>query len=194
MAELCHVEIKRKNQMNQYRTACGGTINITQQARHHLIAHPNVVELLQAAIGEIHLPAVRRKIEEEIDVGRRIGRSGIVKTAPLEIGEPALFSLRANRKLPSRVAGVGELGEATSKIVVVARPSQIENQYDLITSWIGVLAKKEPWDGSIAERREFQECLGFWSTTALIYDPAVMGPVFESSWKDVLSHGRCRFL
>lgn len=180
--------------MNQYRTACGGTINIAQQAQHHLIAHPNVGEHLQTVIGKIHLPAVRRKIEEEIDVGRLIGRSGIVKTAPLDIREPALFALRANRKLPSRVAKVGVFGEETSKIVVVARPSQIENEYDLITSWIGVLAKKEPWDGSIAGRREFQECLDFWSTRAMVYDPAVMGPAFESSWKDVLSHGRCRFL
>lgn len=180
--------------MNQYRTACGGTIQIPQQVQHHLIAHANVVEHLHTAIGKIHLPVVQKKFEGEIDMGRLIGRSGIVKTAALQIGERTLFSLRANRKLPSRVANVGEFGEETSKIVVIARPSLIEKQYDLITSWIGVLARKEPWDGSIAEPREFQECLNFWSTTALVYDPAVMGPVFESSWKDVLTLGKCRFL
>lgn len=180
--------------MNQHRTACGRTITIPQQAQQHLIAHPNVVKHLHEAIGKIHLPVVRKKIEEEIDVGRLIGRSGVVKTAPLQIGEKALFALRANRKLPSRVANVGECGEQTSKIVIVARPSLIENQYDLITSWIGVLARKEPWDASIAERREFQECLNFWSTTALVYDPAVMGPVFESTWQDVLTLGKSRFL
>ncbi len=178
----------------QYRTACGGTINIPQQTQHHLNAHPNVVEHLHAAIGKIHLPVVRKKIEEEIDTGRPIGRSGVVKTAPIQIGDQALFSLRANRKLPSRVANIGEFGEETSRIVVVARPNLVENQYDLITAWIGTLARKEPWDGSIAERREFQECLRFWSSTALVYDPTVMGPVFESSWKDILTQGKSRFL
>lgn len=180
--------------MNQYRTACGGTINIPQQAQHHLIAHPNVGEHLHAAIGKIHFPVIRRKIEAEIDMGHVVGRSGVVRTTPLQIGERALFSLRANRKMPSRVVNAGELGDETSTIVVVARPSLIENQYDLVTSWIGGLARKEPWDGSIVERNEFQECLKFWNATSLVYDPAVMGPVFESSWRDVLSLGKCRFL
>jgi hypothetical protein len=112
--------------MNQYRTACGGAINISEQTQYHLIAHPDVLQHLHAAIGEIHLPAFRKKIEEEIDLERLIGRSGVVKTAPIEIGKPTLFALRANRKLPSRVAKVGVLGEETSKIVVIARPSLIE--------------------------------------------------------------------
>lgn len=180
--------------MNQYKTACNGTINISQQAKHHLDAHPNVVKHLHGAIGTMHLPILRKKVECEIDMGRIIGRAGVVKTAPLQIGERARFALRANRKLPSRVANVGELGEETSRIVVIARPNHIESQYDLITAWIGTLAKKEPWDGSIAEPGEFQECLNFWSSTALVYDPAIMGPVFESSWKDILSLGKSRFL
>jgi hypothetical protein len=178
----------------EYRTACGGTINISQQVQHHLIAHPNVVEHLHAAIGKIHLPVFLKKFEEEIEMGQVIGRSGVVKKAPLQIDEPALFAIRANRKLPSRVANVGEFGETTSRIVVVARPNPTVNHYDLITAWIGTLARKEPWDGSISERREFQECLRFWSSTALVYDSAVMGPVFESSWKDVLTLSKSRFM
>lgn len=180
--------------MNQYRTACNGAINISQQAKHHLDAHPNVVEHLHAAIGKIHLPIHRKKFETEIDMGTFIGRAGVVKTAPIQIEDRALFALRTNRKLPSRVANAGELGDKTSRIVVVARPSLMENQYDLITAWIGTLAKKEPWDGSISERGDFHESLRFWSSTALVYDPAVMRPVFESSWKEVLMHGKCRFL
>lgn len=180
--------------MIQYKTACGGTINLSHQAQVHLNAHPDVLTHLHAAIGQLHLPTTPRKIEEEIDIGQIIGRSGVIKTEPLQIGERALFSLRMNRTVPSRVAKVGELGEETSKIVVVARPSRTENQYDLITSWIGTLAKKEPWDKSIADGTEFEECLGFWRTTALVYDPRIMGPAIESSWKDVLVLAKCRFL
>ena len=180
--------------MNQFTTACSGTINIPQQAQNHLEAHPNVLEHLHEAIAKIHLPVARKKIECEIDMGRLIGRSGVVKTAPLQNGEQAHFALRANRKQPSRVAEVGDVGDETSRIVVIARPSQIEAQYDLITAWIGTLAKKEPWDGSIAERKEFNDCLNYWSSTALVYDPNTMGPVFESSWTEVLSSGKSRFL
>lgn len=180
--------------MNHYRTACNGKINIPQAVKHHLGAHPDVVDHLHAAIGKLHLPIYREKFEREIDMGRLIGRAGVVNTAPIQSGDTALFALRANRRLPSRVANVGELGEKTSRIVVVARPNLVESHYDLITAWIGALAKKEPWDGSIAERREFQECLSFWSSTALVYDRAVMGPVFESSWEEVLAGAKCRFL
>ena len=63
--------------MNQYTTACGGTINIPRHVQEHLMAHPNVLAHLHAAIGQLHLPAVPRKIEEEIDVGQIIGRSGV---------------------------------------------------------------------------------------------------------------------
>jgi hypothetical protein len=180
--------------MTQYETACGGVINIPLQAQYHLVAHPDVVEYLSVAIGKIRLPIVQKKFDEEIEMGQLIGRSGVVNNAPLQIGQRALFSLRTNRKLSSRVANVGELGDETSKIVVIARPSLIVGQYDLITSWIGTLARKEPWDGTITERREFQECLRYWSSTALVYDPTVMGPAFESSWKEILTFGKCRFL
>ena len=123
-----------------------------------------------------------------------MGRAGLVKTAPIKIEDRALFALRANRKLPSRVANVGELGQETSRIVVVAKPSPIDGQYDLITAWIGKLAEKEPWDRNISGRREFEDCLNFWCCSALVYDPALMWPVFESSWKDILSLGKSRFL
>lgn len=180
--------------MIHYKTACGGTINFPHQAQLHLNAHPNVLAHLHAAIGQLHLPAAPRKIEEEIDIGQIIGRSGVIKTEPLRMGERALFSLRTNRIAPSRVVNGGELGGETSKIVVIARPSRIYNQYDLITSWIGTLAKKEPSDKSIAQRAEFDECLDYWCTTALVYDSGTMGPVFESSWYDVLALAKSRFL
>lgn len=180
--------------MIKYKTKCNGVINVPPQVEQHLNAHPNVVEHLSAAIGKIRLPTSQKKFECEIEMDRIIGRVGIVKTGPLQIGERALFALRENRKLPSRVASVGEFGQETSRIVVVAKPRHIDGQYDLITAWIGKLAEKEPWDRNISGRREFEDCLNFWCCSALVYDPALMGPMFESSWKDILSLGKCRFL
>ena len=197
MDSINHVQIyfyKIKVTMNQYKTACGGTINVSQKAKIHLEAHPNVFEHLREAIERIHFPVSRKKIECEIDMGRLIGRSGVVKTVPVLGSERAKFALRANRKQPSRVSDTEKFGDETSRIVVIARPTPLETQYDLITAWIGTLAKKEPWDASIGERTEFRECLNYWSSRALVYDPSTMGPVFDSSWTEVLSLGQCRFL
>lgn len=180
--------------MNNYETKCGGKINVTHQGWSHLKAHPDVLVYLEEAISKIRLPAKPQKIEFEVDLGRIVGRQGIIETAPVEAEERTLFALRANRKLPSRVASVNTLGRETTRMVVIAKPGRIRNQYDLITSWIGTLARKEPWDPSITSRSQFEECLNFWSSTALVYQPDMMGPVFESSWTDVLSLAESPFV
>lgn len=172
--------------MTNYETKCGGKINVTHQGWSHLQAHPNVLEHLQEAISKIQLPAKPQKIEFEVDLGRIVGRQGIVETAAVDIDASTLFALRTNRKSPSRVAAAGVLGSETTRMVVIAKPSRIQGEYDLITSWVGILAKKEPWDPNITTLSEFNECLKFWSSTALVYQPEVMGPVLESSWEQVL--------
>lgn len=176
--------------MTTYKTRCGGTIHISPRTKNHLRAHPEVFNHLQSATEKISLPTDAQKYEGEIDLGRVIGRSGVARTPPLEVGDKALFAFRTNRKLPSRVAPAGKVGEETTKIVVLARPGAIEKQYDLITSWIGTLAKKEPWDPSITSPEEFRECLIFWRSFAFVHDPDVMGRVFESSWSKILAGSR----
>lgn len=179
--------------MKQYKTACGGTINISNHAENHLAAHSNVLDHLGRAISRLQLPISPGKFEREIDMGQLIGRAGIVRTNPLDLNVRATFALRKNRKFLSRVTAVGELGEETSKIVVIARPGSVATQYELITAWVGALARKEPWDATISNQAEFNECLSFWSSTALVYEAETMGPVFESSWREVLTQSRCRF-
>lgn len=173
--------------MNNYETKCGGKINVTHQGWNHLKAHPDVLVHLEEAISKIRLPATPQKIEFEVDMGRIVGRQGIIETAPVDAKERTLFAIRANRKLPSRVASMNTAGSETTRMVVIAKPGRIKNHYHLITSWIGTFAKKEPWDSTIATRSQFEECLNFWSSIALVYQPDVMGPVFESSWTDVLA-------
>lgn len=180
--------------MTKYATACGGTINISSLVESHLQAHPDVFSVLQEAIEKISLPTNAIRYEREIDLGRFIGRAGIVRTIPLKLEDSALFALRTNRRLPSRVAPIGEIGEQTKKMVVLARTGDSEKQYELITAWVGTLAKKEPCDRSITSLEDFQASLEFWSTYALVYDPVVMGTVFESNWKNVLTSSKSPFL
>ena len=171
---------------NKYRTACGGFILISQKAEDHLKAHPEVREIIHEAIGQIKLPSTGL-LSTEVELGRVIGKKTRVDTPLCDLDNKILFARRIGRDKPSRVAPSGSVGEDSTKIVVLARPSRSESRtYDLLTSWIGLLARKEPWDKSITNHEEFQECLGFWCSNALIHDPAVMGDIFESTWRDVL--------
>ncbi|QYG08938.1 hypothetical protein [Janthinobacterium sp. PAMC25594] len=179
--------------MEKHRTVCGGFIGIPTRVLHHLQAHPDVIVHLSNAISKIHLPSDRKKIECEVEMGCIVGRGGVVKTNALKIDDLALFALRTNRKFPSRVAPSGQVGTESSTIVIIAKPSFAEGQYELITAWIGSLAKKEPWDPSILSQDEFEDCLHFWSTTALVFDPATMGTVSENSWRKVLALANPKF-
>lgn len=172
--------------MTTYKTGCGGTINISAKAVNHLLAHPEVFDRLESAIGKISLPPIPKKHEWEIDFGQIIGRAGVMNTSTLKLTDEALFAIRENRTMPSRVAPIGYVGEETQKMVVIARPSTMLKQYELVTSWIGTLSKKEPWDPSIRSAEEFNDCMTYWRSTALIHDPNVMGPAFKSSWAEIL--------
>lgn len=179
--------------MATYVTKCGGIINVSPRVKNHLQAHPQVFDLLRKAVELISLPTSMQKYEGEIDFGRVIGRSGVTRTPLLGFADYTCFAVRKNRTMPSRVAPLGQVGEETTKMVVLARPTAVEKQYDLITAWIGTVAKKEPWDPSITSSDEFSDCLRFWSSHALVYDPDVMTPVVLSSWADVLVSSKWRF-
>ena len=180
--------------MTTYKTRCGGIMHITQKAKSHLQAHPEVLSFLQNGIERISLPKDGQKYEGEIDFGRVIGRSGLTRTSPLGVGNQADFTVRKGRTLPSRVVSTNQIGEETTKIVVVARPTFEEKHYELITSWMGPLAKKEPWDPSIKTIEEFRESLKFWTSFALVYKPQVMGPIWTSTCMKILNENNCRFL
>jgi hypothetical protein len=144
------------------------------------------MEFLPEAIGRIKLPS-SGFLSTEVELGRVIGKKTAVETPLCDLDSKILFAHRIRRDKPTRIAPSGSVGEDTTKIVVLAHPNRSESRtYDLITSWIGLLAPKEPWDKAISNHEEFQECLGFWCSNALIHDPAVMGEIFESTWRDVL--------
>jgi hypothetical protein len=86
--------------MTIYETNCGGKIEISPESKNHLQAHPEVLSLLQSAIGQISLPLDNKKYAAEIDFRRIIGRAGVTKTSPLKEEDQALFAVRKGRKRP----------------------------------------------------------------------------------------------
>jgi hypothetical protein len=176
---------KGGNLMRKFKTFCGGTIVVPRKAEDHLRAHPNVDLLMPEAIARVQLPRDGAFLSAEVEIGRVVGRSGCVQTSPITQSDRVLFAQRIGRDKPSRVI-VGE-GEKTTKVVVLAFASREEaSTYVLATSWVGSLAPKEPWDPNIRRDEEYQECLRFWYSHALVWDPAVMSEPFENSWAEVL--------
>lgn len=169
--------------MRKFQTACGGVIVIPQKAENHLVAHPEVRDLLPEAIGLVVLPSGGAFLSTEVEMGRVVGKSGCVQTAPITPCDRALFAQRVGRARPTRVV-VGEAGSETTKVVVLAFASREDpNTYVLATSWVGDLAPLEPWDPMIRSQMERQESLDFWCSNALIWTPGVMGEPFEATWE-----------
>jgi len=172
--------------MRTCKTACGGKIIVPRKAEDHLVAHPEVRDLLSEAIAKLRLPQDGAFLSAEVEMGRVIGRSGCVQTPLIALPDRALFAQRVGRDRPSRVI-VGE-GVETTKVVILAFAARGEaGTYVLLTSWVGTLARKEPWDRTIATAVEHQDCLQFWCSHALVWDSAVMSAPFESCWTEVLN-------
>ena len=181
-----HLEIK-----SSYKTACDRTIIITSRALDHLQAHPDVIKILPEALVKATLPSAEF-VEMEIDLDRIIGLQTRVKTMPCDIKTPINFALRKGRDKPSRVAPPGTVAPPARSVVVIAKMNRDDPAtYNLVTAWIGTLARKEPWDPMIKSETDYQESLNFWCSNALIHDPDVMGEIFASTWDEVLDG--CRF-
>lgn len=174
--------------MRKYRTACDGIIIIPRRTEEHLLAHPEIEMILPEAIGRITLPQTSVFFETEVEMNRVIGREGRVQTLPISINDPTLFAQRIARDRPSRVAPKGVIGKETTKVALLASPSRQERRvYILATAWTGGLARREPWDPQIRSHDEFQRCMQFWCTNALVWTPDVMGEPFESTWAEILT-------
>ncbi len=171
----------------EFSTSCGGTIMVPFSAQEHLLAHPEVSELLAEAIGQLSLPSGGQFLAAEVEMGRVVGRSGCASTKPITSGDLTTFAVRTGRERASRVIA-GVEGPETTKVSVLAFASkESERKYVLITSFIGDLAPKEPWDRSlISGSAEHRESLEFWCRHALVHQPEIMGKVFESTWNEVL--------
>lgn len=60
--------------------------------------------------------------------------------------------------------------ECSSIIVIAQKEAESSDDYQLLTSYVGELAEKEPWDPTIKDEDERKKCKNFWASHALIYN------------------------
>ena len=173
-----HVAGEEEKMEKILRDSSGAAVAVPEQTIEHLQAHPEVGSVLEEAVSVVRFP--RGEFARlEARLGRVIGHDSLVADT-----ESCLFALRKGREKASRVSL--KRAPESKKVSLVAYWDEERELHVLIAAWVGILAPREPWDPNISSRREFQESLNFWSSHALMWDPEVMGPTFESSWTLVL--------
>ncbi|HNU96315.1 MAG TPA: hypothetical protein PKH95_02815 [Candidatus Magasanikbacteria bacterium] len=163
---------------------------VSEKTREHLLAHPDVIQYLQEAIGKADLSEVEKIFKIEINLGKNIGKSYCIPTEPLRGKTKALFAKRKNRLGPSRVV-YGQGVDCSSITLLGARSIYEPDNFVLFTAYIGHLADMEPWDINIKDGETMKSAYDFWRTHALVYDPNDKNTSFieepqEKTWEQVM--------
>lgn len=183
---ICFFKIlDRKGGLMDLMTACGNRLVITRKTIDHLQAHPEAFGLLREAVGMLILPTDGSDFfKTTVDFGRIIGET-ICVPVPINPEKRQTFTIRKGRTLPSHTV-VGASKIPTSHFTMAAFKGRY-GDWILITGYAGESDPREPNDRSLVPGSEdFYQALEFWTSHALVYDPEIMGEVYESTWADEL--------
>ena len=167
------------------RTGDGSTIRIPRVVREHLVAHPETAVSLRPAAATLTARDAGQYLEAEVDLHRPVGTLGCMKTARLRADDKATFTVRPNRRAPSRVL-ICATPELTTKFTIRAQRFGADD-FKLLTAYAGSLAPPEPWDEAGLQRANLNRAaaLDYWCEHALVWQSSWPRP-FESTWDEVL--------
>jgi len=174
------------NIKGKFKTACGKDIYLREERKKHFLSHPDVLDFVDEAISKIVIPNSATYFEEAINMGRTIGEAKLIEVEKISPAQKTTFALRLERKFPSRVAVNGK-GIPCDCVTVEIKFDELKNEYYLSTAYIGFPCPDEPFNIKDKTSDDFEKAIDFWCSHALIFDPKIMGPVFEASWNEVLS-------
>ncbi len=166
----------------QYRTDCGGIIEVHPKAAFLRYADENFRYYLVAAIQRIRLPN-QDPFEIEIDFGETIGKSECVETAVITEQTVVDFAIRRGKHFPSRIV-LQDAKLSVSSMTLIARRLE-PKRFRLVSAYFGSLSKREPWDRTHTETSR-AEAIQYWCRHALIYSPTWMLPPQRTSWANIL--------
>lgn len=143
------------------KTADGAVV--VNRPNSHL--HDDVQAVIAEALSRVHT-GNRPFIEAEVDFGRVIGESCCVSTSSEDC---VIFAQRPNRKGLTRFVLDQDRVPTTKAMVVLKKAANQE--YVLITAYVGGKAEVEPWDPKATPAS-----LKFWQNKALVWgEPIVKG-------------------
>ena len=164
-----------------YKTKTGREIAVTEETWKHLEAHPDVKSILREVLLKVPLPEDSNFTRQEVNMGRTVGKTGLVRVG---YEEKMMFAYRKGREGPTRVVPASTPKADTSIVSIVAGKDE-EGSWILYTAFLGILGTREPWDPNIETQEERDEALRFWCHQyALVHDPETMGPIFISTCEE----------
>jgi len=128
--------------------------------------HGGVEHFLLEALSKIESKG-ERFLVESVDLGRIVGESICVPTEP---GDEIVYAQRLGRSGLTRFVKNKRPRPCSSVTVILLAVEN--NQYLLITAFVGLKAAPEPWDKNVEEHS-----LEFWNSHAIVYgtEPIIPG-------------------
>lgn len=173
----------------QYKTANGVIVYVDDLTLEKLQAHPDVHELLPEAFSKLEINENLEATKENVNMGRVVGKSGIVDTPDVELNTKTHFAIRTQRKFPSHISNSGK-GKPCETVAMSLK--KIDDKWALVTAFIGVSSPSEPFyyfdqdSWMYKDERQFKISLDFWMKHALVFEEGVTGNVYESTWAEEL--------
>ena len=144
------------------RTADGAVV--MNRPNSHL--HHDIEDIISEALSRVDTHK-RPFLEVVVDFGEIIGETCCVSTS---FKDCVVFAQRPNRKGLTRFV-LDKDKVPTTKAMVVLKKTATDNEYVLITAYVGGKAEVEPWDP-----RATPASLAFWQGNALVWgEPIVKG-------------------
>ncbi|MDQ7814268.1 MAG: hypothetical protein RDU25_00465 [Patescibacteria group bacterium] len=169
-------------------TACGGTLVVANDPLDSLLVRPMLLGLLDEVVEKVELPSDGSALAVQVDMGRPVGFSAVVRAPQIAYDECCLFALRAGHDKPSRIM-VERPTEISSLIYLLANPCLQPSprpSYHLAEMLVGKIIQPEPW--RVKSEARLETSFGYWSRRAFWYDIASMGDPFESTWQEVVEN------
>jgi hypothetical protein len=140
--------------MSLGKTANGVTVHDRYNSHNHV-----EVSLVKEALAKVEMPAELDFAVIEVEMGRNVGKSNLVKTG---IDDIIVYAKRPNRNGWTAFVKDRQRTDCSSVVVILKRIAI--NELVLITSWIGKKSPHEPWDPKATK-----ESLPFWRTHAIVW-------------------------
>lgn len=128
----------------------------------HMKAHESVLPLLEQVIPNM-VVADQVVVKTSIDMGQIIGLTDCVETTQYD---EIVYAKRPGRPGKTRFV-MNRKQQPCSHVTVIMK--RIGDHFRLLTSFIGHVAEKEPFDKSIRTDEEFMQSKHFWDRHALVW-------------------------
>ncbi len=159
-----------------YRTGkfvgfCANGAKVFDRNDGHNDVHPVDNALLKEAL--LKISPRENFVKEAISFGRVIGKSTCVT---VDETDTIVMAYRKGRLGPTPMVINREPSDCSTLVVILKKIGN--DKYILITTFIGQMSEREPWDPAIVSgSEEQQKAEAFWSTHALIYDESIIAKI-----------------